>query len=76
MQLLVSGVVFALVWLVPKVAVACPFCAGRSDNGLIRVIGLGAMITLPFLVVGFVIRSIRRATPPIGRDIEIEGDNQ
>jgi hypothetical protein len=48
---------------VPGFALACPSCAGNSDGGMGRVIALGAMILLPFVITGFVMHAIRSATP-------------
>ncbi|MFZ5471532.1 MAG: hypothetical protein ACOZIN_19070 [Myxococcota bacterium] len=45
--------------LAPRLALACPACAGRDEGGVTKVFLLGAMILLPFgvaLVTGQVIR--------------------
>ena len=64
-------------WLVPAIAAACPYCAGRNDGGIGRGIALTLFVLLPFAVAYVVIRFIRsgeaavqkaipRAEPPFG----------
>ncbi len=45
---------------VPRVATACPQCAGREDGGIFAGVIIGAMILLPFPLVWFVARLIRK----------------
>ena len=58
-----SLAVAAALAVAPEVALACPACAGNSDGGIAKIAALGAMIVLPFAIVGFVIRALRNATP-------------
>ena len=53
--------VIALAVMVPVDAWACPYCAVRQDAGNTGVVLLGAMILLPFLIVGTVVPVLRRA---------------
>ena len=64
MKYVVAAAVLLAAWLTPKLALACPFCAGKEDSGVSRVVGLGVMIVLPFLVVGFAVWALRGAIPP------------
>ena len=50
-----------LVWALPSLAWACPYCASRQDGGLGEVALLGAMILFPFLTIATVGLAIRRA---------------
>ncbi len=50
-----------LAWLLPRLAEACPACAGRGPGGPSRIIALGIMILLPFAIAVIVFRLIRRA---------------
>ena len=53
----------ALFWtLLPEVALACPYCAQGSDDGIGRVLTLGAMIVFPFLLVPGIIYLIRKSS--------------
>lgn len=54
-------VLVALAALTPVDAWACPYCAVREDAGASGVVLLGAMILLPFLIVGTVVPVLRRA---------------
>ena len=54
-----TGAVIAL--LSPSLAWACPYCAVRDDAGNAGAMLLGAMITLPFLIVATVVPTLRRA---------------
>ena len=60
----------ALCVLAPRVAEACPSCAGSNSGGIGWLFILGAMIFLPFgiaYVVYRVIRSVDNQTTRIGR---------
>jgi hypothetical protein len=52
-------IAFALVLLLPALALACPACAGRND-GFNTFYLLGSMILLPFGVAGVVYRVLKR----------------
>jgi hypothetical protein len=46
--------------LVPRIALACPACAGRDVGTSLRTYGvLASMIFVPFVVAGVVIQIIR-----------------
>ena len=44
----------------PRIAAACPQCAGREGGGIFAGVIIGAMILLPFPIVWFVARLIRK----------------
>lgn len=48
MTLLVTGALLAL----GSEALACPYCAGRDDGGMSATLIVGAMMVVPFAVVG------------------------
>ena len=48
----------------PGLALACPACAGNSDGGMAKIAALGAMILFPFVITGFVVRTLRKSIPP------------
>jgi hypothetical protein len=54
------GVALAFWAMLPRLAAACPACAGRSDGGSAKVVALGAMILLPFALAAVVVPVIRR----------------
>lgn len=58
----VFGLALALALAVPGVALACPACAGNSNGGVEKLVALGVMILLPFVVTTFVVRAIRNTT--------------
>ncbi len=45
--------------LAPSIALACPYCAGRSKGGIATNIVLGLFVSLPFLLSWVVYRFIR-----------------
>jgi hypothetical protein len=45
--------------LVPGLALACPYCAGRSQGGIWTNIVLGAFVFLPFLVSWTIYRIVK-----------------
>lgn len=49
-----------LLMLVPRVAQACPSCAGNDDGGWGVLVAMGAMIALPFALAAAVVPYIRR----------------
>ena len=55
-----TALVAALLVSAPALALACPYCAGRSANPVAGGIILGAFVFFPFLVVYVVVRKIRR----------------
>jgi hypothetical protein len=75
---LVAGAVAALA-LAPRIAEACPYCAGRTEEGIGRGLVIGAMVFAPFAAVGIAVplllRLLRRADPDgeDGRDGGQEG---
>ena len=60
---LIAATAFVLV-AIPRLAEACPFCAGTNDGDMGRYLVIGAMIGAPFLAVAIgvplVIRAVRR----------------
>ena len=42
-----------------RVAMACPYCAGRSDGGIAKGVILAAFVFFPFLVVFAVVKVLR-----------------
>lgn len=70
-SLLTVAVVAALIAL-PRVAHACPSCAGREDGGYVRFAVLAAMILFPFGIAYIVYRVLRdvnvqSSAPELGR---------
>ena len=55
-----GGLGAALLSLTAAAASACPQCAGRDDGGVGILLGLGAMILLPFGIVAVIVPVIRR----------------
>ena len=62
-----AWLVFAAVFVMtaaPRLAEACPFCAGTNDGGIGRYLVIGAMVFTPFLAAAIcaplVIRAVRR----------------
>ena len=55
-----AALVAALLLLLPAVAAACPACLGNPRNMSVLKL-LGVLILTPFVVVGLVIRAIKRA---------------
>jgi hypothetical protein len=49
-----------LVLAVPRLALACPQCAGNDKGGIGAGVVIGAMILIPFPIVWFVARLIRK----------------
>lgn len=52
----------------PALALACPYCAGRSGNPVAQGIVLGAFVFFPFLVAYVVIRVVKRGEALNKRD--------
>ena len=46
-------------WLAPAAAMACPYCATRSGQGIGQSVALGVFLLLPFVVVGVVFTVLR-----------------
>jgi hypothetical protein len=46
-------------FMAPALALACPYCAGRSDGGVAQLVVLGSFIFLPFAVVAVVYRFVK-----------------
>jgi len=57
----------ALCVMAPRIAQACPSCAGREDGGVGRIVLLGLMIVLPFFIAYIVYRVIRFADAQANR---------
>lgn len=53
------------VLLLPRLADACPMCAGQQPGGVARIVALGLMLLLPFSIAVVVHRALRRSTPPM-----------
>jgi hypothetical protein len=54
------ALVIALIVALPRLALACPSCAGRDEgNPVFTGILIGSMIFLPFVIAGVVYRLIR-----------------
>jgi hypothetical protein len=51
-------VVCALIVAFPRLAEACPTCAGKEPGGSARIVALGAMILLPFGIAFLVWRAL------------------
>jgi hypothetical protein len=51
----------ALLLAFPRLAEACPTCAGKEPGGPARIVVLGAMILLPFGIAFAVWRALRKA---------------
>jgi hypothetical protein len=47
--------------LFAREVVACPMCASQQPGGALRIVALGLMLLVPFVVVGIVFRTLRRA---------------
>jgi hypothetical protein len=47
--------------LLPRLAEACPMCAGQQPGGVARVVALGVMLLLPFSIAFVVFGALRRA---------------
>jgi len=47
--------------LLPKAALACPYCAGRPSGGMAETLALFALLLLPFALAGLVFRAERAA---------------
>ena len=43
----------------PRLAWACPQCAGRNEGGVVRGILIASMMVLPFVITGVVYKVIR-----------------
>lgn len=60
MKALGVALVAAVVVAAPRLALACPVCAGNENSGgAMRVVALGFMILLPFVIAAVVIGVIR-----------------
>ena len=46
--------------LLPRLAEACPSCAGNSRYNATRLVLLGSFVLLPFAIAGLVARIVRR----------------
>lgn len=47
--------------LIPRLAGACPMCASQQPGGVARIVALGLMILVPFVIGWVVYRALRRA---------------
>ena len=63
---LMAFVVFAVAFTFAGDALACPYCAGRDDGDLSATLVVGAMMMVPFVVVGVVWPIVSREE---GRDL-------
>lgn len=50
--------------LLPRLAQACPMCAGQQPGGVARIVALGVMMLLPFSIAVVVHRTLRRSARP------------
>jgi hypothetical protein len=57
----IQGLAIAAATLLPRLAWACPQCAGRDGGGVATGVLLGSMILLPFGITAVVVSVIRRA---------------
>jgi hypothetical protein len=55
-----KSIALALVVALPRLALACPQCAGNDKGGIFAGVLIGSMIVLPFIVAGAVYRVIRK----------------
>lgn len=55
-----AGATFAALLALPRLACACPSCAGNPDGGVARYVLIGLMVAAPYLAATFVIRFIRK----------------
>ena len=62
LDFLPASVVLFVVLALPRVAFACPSCAGSEEGGTSRIILLGLMILIPFCIVAGVFRVLRTAS--------------
>jgi len=46
--------------LLPRVALACPSCAGNPDGGIARYLLIGLMVAAPYVAAMVVIRFVRK----------------
>jgi hypothetical protein len=54
--------------LAPRLAEACPVCAGQNDGGSARLIVIGAMIVTPFVAVALCVPWIVRTVRKLGQE--------
>jgi hypothetical protein len=59
---IVTGLASVIALLAPRVALACPYCAGRAGGGIATGIVLVTFVSLPFLFSWVVYRVIRAGT--------------
>jgi hypothetical protein len=55
-----KAIAVAVALAVPRLALACPSCAGNDKGGISVGILIGSMIVLPFVVAGVVTLFIRK----------------
>jgi hypothetical protein len=55
----VTVLAVALVFLLPRIAEACPVCMAKDPNGTAKLVALGGFILLPLFIVLVVVRAIR-----------------
>lgn len=55
-----AALAFATALAAPRVALACPSCAGNPDGGITRYVLIGLMIAAPYVAATVVIRLIRK----------------
>jgi hypothetical protein len=55
-----KAIAVAVALAVPRLALACPQCAGNEKGGITAGILIGSMILLPFAVAGIVTLIIRK----------------
>ena len=74
-----AAAAFALA-LAPRIAEACPYCAGRGDGGVARGVVIGAMVATPFIAAAialpFIVRLLRRADAALPPGPEIHGETE
>jgi hypothetical protein len=59
MRAMHAGAPAAALTLVPELALACPYCAGRSQGSIWTNVILGAFVFLPFLVSWTIYRVVK-----------------
>ena len=63
----IAGVAALAALLLPRIAAACPSCAGNDRGGATRLILLGSFVLLPFAIAGLLVRIVKRLDPGASR---------
>jgi hypothetical protein len=54
------GTVIGALMATPRIALACPSCAGNPDGGVARYLLIGLMVAAPYVAATVVIRFVRK----------------